>query len=270
MTTIAAALQAVNARIAKAAQAAGRRTDEITLLAVSKTFSAQTIREAYMAGQIAFGESYVQEALPKIRALAELPTDLPIEWHVAPEHLQIDTQEGDVRPSAGVASRLAPGTLLRPLEWHFIGPIQSNKAKLIAENFAWVHSVDREKIAAALSRYRPAALPPLRVCLQVNVSGEATKSGVAAADVAALAAVVTRMPRLNLCGLMTIPAPTESLEQQSASFRKLRQLRDELNQTSGLKLETLSMGMSADLEAAIAEGATLVRVGTAIFGGRGL
>ena len=226
MTTIASTLQAVNARIAKAAADAGRQAGEITLLAVSKTMPIAAIRAAYSAGQTDFGENYVQEGVEKIRALADLP-----------------------------------------LQWHFIGPIQSNKTRLIAENFAWVHSLDREKIAERLSRDRPESLPPLQICLQVNVSGEDSKSGVAPEEVWSLAATIARLPRLQLRGLMTIPEPTTDTGLQHSRFRLLRELLDQLKH-QGLELDTLSMGMSHDLEAAISEGATIVRVGTAIFGER--
>lgn len=153
------------------------------------------------------------------------------------------------------------------IAWHFIGPIQSNKTRQIAEHFDWVHAVDREKIAQRLSEQRPAGMPPLHICLQVNVSGEVSKSGVAPADVAALAAAVAGLPKLKLRGLMAIPEPIDDVDRQRAAFRQVRQLRDNLR-AQGLDLDTLSMGMSGDLEAAIAEGATIVRVGTAIFGRR--
>ena len=227
MTAIAANLQAVNLTIAKAAQLARRRAENITLLAVSKVFPADAVREAYQAGQSAFGESYVQEALDKIAALRDLP-----------------------------------------LEWHFIGPIQSNKSRAIAENFAWVHSVDRLKIAERLSAQRPQNLPPLNVCIQVNVSGEDSKSGVAPGEVSALAQAVAQLPQLKLRGLMAIPAPAEGLAAQRLPFAQLRGLMQQLV-AQGLELDTLSMGMSHDFEAAIMEGATIVRVGSAIFGERG-
>jgi len=228
MTTIASTLQAVNARIAKAAADADRQAGEITLLAVSKTMPIAAIRAAHSAGQADFGENYVQEALEKIRAT----------------------------------------TGLKPIAWHFIGPIQSNKTKLIAENFSWVHSVDRQKIAERLSRDRPESLPPLQICLQVNVSGEDSKSGVTPDQVSSLAVAIARLPRLKLRGLMAIPEPTTDTGLQRSRFRQLRELLDQLKQ-KGLELDTLSMGMSHDLEAAISEGATIVRVGTAIFGERG-
>lgn len=217
-------LQAVTGRVTAAAHEAGRDPADIRLVAVAKTFPPERIREAAAAGQIDFGENYVQEALDKIGALADLP-----------------------------------------LTWHFIGPIQSNKTRAIAENFDWVHSVDRLKIAERLSAQRPSDRPPLQVCLQVNVSGETSKSGVPPAEVAALARAVARLPNLRLRGLMAIPEPTDDSHLQRARFRMLRELRD----TVGVPLDTLSMGMSDDLESAIGEGATIVRVGRAIFGARG-
>ncbi|WP_298233232.1 YggS family pyridoxal phosphate-dependent enzyme [uncultured Azohydromonas sp.] len=228
MTGIAHNLQHTRERIAAACAAAGRSTDNVTLLAVSKTFGAEAVREAHAAGQRAFGENYVQEALDKIAALADLRADL---------------------------------------EWHLIGPLQSNKTRVVAESFDWVHSVDRLRIAERLSAQRPEGLPPLQVCLQVNVSGEASKSGVPPAEVAALAAQVAQLPRLRLRGLMSIPEPAADFDTQRAPHRVLRALLEGLRQ-QGLALDTLSMGMSADLEAAVAEGATIVRIGTAIFGGR--
>ena len=226
MTTIANALQAVRQRIAQAATAAGRPASGIQLLAVSKTFPAAAVRQAYTAGQRAFGESYVQEAVEKVEALNDLP-----------------------------------------LKWHFIGPIQSNKTRPIAESFAWVHSLDRARIAERLSAGRPSNLPDLQVCLQVNVSGESSKSGVAPEDLAALARRIQALPRLKLRGLMAIPEPTDDSVKQRLAFARLRQLLEQLN-AEGFQLDTLSMGMSDDLEAAIAEGATIVRVGSAIFGAR--
>lgn len=213
-------------RIARAAEAAGRDAAEVRLLAVSKTWPADSVREAAAAGQRAFGENYVQEGAEKVDALAGLG-----------------------------------------LEWHFIGPLQSNKTRLVANRFVWVHSIDRLKIAERLSAQRDAHLPPLEVCIQVNVSGEASKSGVAPGELPALARAVAGLPRLRLRGLMAIPEPTSDVALQRARFATLRQLRDQLN-ADGLALDTLSMGMSDDLEAAIAEGSTMVRVGTAIFGSR--
>jgi PLP dependent protein len=226
MTTIASNLQAVRDAIAAAAAGAGRHASNVMLLAVSKTFAPDALREAYQAGQRCFAESYVQEALDKIAALRDLT-----------------------------------------LEWHYIGPIQSNKTRAIAENFAWVHSMDRLKIAERLSEQRPAHLPPLQVCLQVNISMEASKSGVVPDEVGALALAVAKLPNLKLRGLMAIPAPSDDVTAQRLPFAQLRKLRDQLNR-QGLQLDTLSMGMSHDFAAAIAEGATIVRIGTAIFGDR--
>lgn len=226
MTSISSNLQAVRARIRAAAQACGRRPEEVALVAVSKTWPAAAVREAAAAGQRAFGENYVQEGCAKAEALAELG-----------------------------------------LEWHFIGPLQSNKTRLVASYFDWVHSVDRLKIAERLSAQRDIHRPPLNVCIQVNVSGEASKSGVAPADVAALARAVAGLPRLRLRGLMCIPEPTQDPAVLAARFGVLRALGASLTD-EGLALDTLSMGMSHDLEAAIAAGATMVRVGTAIFGER--
>ena len=202
----------------------------VTLLAVSKTFPAEAVREAYDGGQRSFGENYVQEALDKIAALADLRSQL---------------------------------------EWHLIGPLQSNKTRPVAAAFDWVQSVDRLKIAQRLSEQRPADLAPLQVCLQVNISGEASKSGLQPAELLAVAQAVAALPRLRLRGLMSIPEPAADPAAQRAPHLALRELLATLN-AAGLVLDTLSMGMSADLEAAVAEGATLVRVGTAIFGGRTL
>jgi uncharacterized pyridoxal phosphate-containing UPF0001 family protein len=262
MTTIAARVQAVRSRIDAAAMAAGRSPADIRLIAVSKTFPPAAIAEAHAAGQVAFGENYLQEAVAKMAALA----DLGLEWHVAHGQQDGEQREGDVHPSAGVASPQA-GPLLRPLEWHFIGPIQSNKTRQIAELFHWVHGVDRLKIAERLSFSRPAILPPLQICIQVNVSGEESKSGVRPDEVLSLAKAVSPLTGIRLRGLMAIPEPTPDIGLQRSRFRLLRQLRDEIV-SRGVALDTLSMGMSDDLEAAIAEGATLVRVGRAIFGER--
>ena len=223
---ISARLQNIAERIAQAAAASGRDPSEVRLLAVSKTWPAENLREAAEAGQRAFGESYVQEAIDKVDALAGLG-----------------------------------------LEWHFIGPLQSNKTRPVANAFAWVHSVDRLKIAQRLSEQRDVHLPPLQVCIQVNVSGEASKSGVKPEALPELANAVVQLPRLRLRGLMTIPEPSTDVALQRARFAALRHLRDTLN-SAGMGLDTLSMGMSDDLEAAIAEGSTMVRVGTAIFGSR--
>jgi pyridoxal phosphate enzyme (YggS family) len=229
MSPIRQNLQAITATIIATAQESGRAPDAVQLLAVSKTFGPEAVLEAAEAGQRAFGENYLQEGLDKIRAVQD----------------------------AGVSG----------MEWHFIGPIQSNKTRPIAENFAWVHTVEREKIAQRLSEQRPAGLPPLQICLQVNISGEASKSGVAPDEVAALAHKVAVLPNLTLRGLMAIPEPAEHFDQQRAAFAQLRTLYDQLR-ADGLALDTLSMGMSADLRAAIFEGATIVRVGSAIFGAR--
>ena len=227
MSYIAERMQAVHERIARAAQAAGRDSSSIRLLAVSKTFSADDVAAAALTGQRAFGENYVQEALTKIDALRNI---------------------------AG-------------LEWHLIGPLQTNKCALAATNFSWVHTVDRKKIAVRLSASRPLSMPPLHVCIQVNISGEASKSGAAPGDARGLARAVAQMPRLVLRGLMGIAGLDAGPETTRAQFRMLRELRDDL-QGDGIELDTLSMGMSGDLEEAIAEGATMVRVGSAIFGER--
>ena len=228
MASIQTTLQQVRTRIATACDGAGRPVQSVTLLAVSKTFGATVVREALAAGQQAFGENYVQEALAKMDALSDLRAQL---------------------------------------EWHLVGPLQSNKTREVARAFDWVHTVDRLKIAERLSAQRPADLAPLNVCLQVNVDGEASKSGVAPAALATLAHAVAALPRLRLRGLMSIPEPVGDPEAQRAPHRRLRELFDALR-AEGLALDTLSMGMSADLEAAIAEGATIVRVGSAIFGAR--
>ncbi|MDZ7856309.1 YggS family pyridoxal phosphate-dependent enzyme [Sphaerotilus sp.] len=228
MTTIASNVQATQARLNQACSTAGRAPETVHLLAVSKLQPADAIRQACAAGLHAFGENYVQEGLDKIAALA------------------------DLRPA---------------LAWHLIGPLQSNKTRAVAEAFDWVHSIDRLKTAQRLSEQRPDNLPPLNVCLQVNISGEDSKSGVAPAEVLALARAVAALPRLRLRGLMSIPEPEADLDAQRRPHRALRALLDQLN-AEGLSLDTLSMGMSADLEAAVLEGATVVRIGTAIFGAR--
>ncbi|MDR3221255.1 MAG: YggS family pyridoxal phosphate-dependent enzyme [Candidatus Accumulibacter sp.] len=228
MTIISTNLQAVLTRIEAAARIHGRTPGAVGLLAVSKTWPASCVREAAAAGQKAFGENYVQEGIDKIREVA--------------------------RPD---------------LAWHFIGPLQGNKTRQVAETFAWAHSVDRFRIAERLSRQRPETLPPLQVCLQVNISGEDSKSGVAPQDALALARRVALLPRIVLRGLMAIPAPVPAgdFAGQRKPFCRLRLLFEQMLR-EGLALDTLSMGMSSDIEAAIAEGATLVRVGTAIFGER--
>lgn len=233
-------MQAVRERIARAARAAGRDPRGVTLLAVSKTRPAALVEQALKAGQRAFGENYVQEAVEKM--------DL----------LRADI--GEERARAGEERTGA-------LEWHLIGPLQSNKTRLVAERFDWVHTVDSEKIARRLSERRPAGMRPLAVLIQVNVSGEATKSGISPGDVRRLAAQVSSLPGLELRGLMAIPEPTADIGRQRASFGRVRELFEKLKADHS-RLDTLSMGMSDDLEAAIAEGATLVRIGTAIFGRR--
>ncbi|WP_409029870.1 YggS family pyridoxal phosphate-dependent enzyme [Janthinobacterium sp. CG_23.3] len=230
MSTIEQNLQAVHHSIVAAVREARRAPEGVALLAVSKTFGADAVVEAVRAGQCAFGENYLQEAIDKIAAVAAAV------------------------PRA-------------KLEWHFIGPIQSNKTRPIAEHFDWVHTVEREKIAQRLSQQRPTGLAPLNICLQVNISGEASKSGVAPGQLRALAQQVAALPNLRLRGLMAIPEPAAEFERQRAAFRQLRLLYEQLR-GDGLALDTLSMGMSADMRAAVVEGATIVRVGSAIFGSR--
>lgn len=229
MATILGNIQQVRARIARACDDARRPVQSVTLLCVSKTFGPDAVREAHAAGERRFGENYVQEGVDKIAALSDLRAHI---------------------------------------EWHLIGPLQSNKTRVVAEQFDWVHSVDRLKIAQRLSEQRPAQLPPLQICLQVNISGEASKSGLAPGEVAEVAQVVAALPRVRLRGLMAIPEPAGDLVAQRAPHRALRELAEALR-AQGLTLDTLSMGMSADLEAAIFEGATMVRIGSAIFGSRG-
>lgn len=227
MSIISTNLQAVKQRIRAAANAVGRDAGAARLLAVSKTWPADNVRQAFRAGQHAFAENYVQEGVAKIASLCDLD-----------------------------------------LEWHFIGPLQSNKTREVAENFDWVHSIDRQRIAERLSAQRPADLPPLQVCIQVNVSGEVSKSGVSPDDVLALAQSVAVLPRLRLRGLMAIPEPTDDVALLRQRFILLRELLARLNAEANMKLDVLSMGMSDDFEIAIAEGATIVRIGTAIFGTR--
>lgn len=224
--SIAQAITEVSQRIRAAEAAAGRAAGSVRLLAVSKTFPASAVQEAYATGQRAFGENYVQELQAKASALAGLD-----------------------------------------IEWHFIGPLQSNKTRIVAENAHWVHSIERLKIAQRLSEQRPAALPPLQVCVQVNVSGEDSKSGCAPEEARALAHAVAALPNLQLRGLMCIPEPTEDTAKLAGQFALLRQLLDALRE-DGLTLDTVSMGMSSDMAQAIAAGSTMVRVGTAIFGAR--
>jgi pyridoxal phosphate enzyme (YggS family) len=224
MATIADNLQAIRQRIERAARAASRDPAAVTLLAVSKTHPVGRIEEAHGAGQRAFGENYVQEALEKMQVMQE---------------------------------KQATG-----LQWHLIGPLQSNKTRLAAERFDWVHTVASEKIAKRLSEQRPTGMAPLNVLIQVNASGEASKSGVQAGDVLHLSKTVSSMKNLRLRGLMAIPEPGAP----QARFREINVLFEKLKGEFGF--DTLSMGMSDDMEAAIAQGATLVRIGTAIFGSR--
>ena len=222
-------LNRVRERIVTSCRTCGRNPGEVTLLAVSKTRPAEDLRAAWEAGQRHFGENYLQEALDKQADLADLP-----------------------------------------LEWHFIGPLQSNKTRAVAEHFHWMHSVDRLKIAQRLSDQRPADMPPLNLCLQVNIDGEESKSGAAPADVGALAAAVAQLPNLRLRGLMAIPAPREGAAAQREPFAQMQSLLEQLQrQLPDQPLDTLSMGMSGDMEAAIECGATMVRIGTDIFGARG-
>lgn len=228
MTTIADKLQQVRMRIETACKDYGRDPASVRLLAVSKTFPGEALRAAHAAGQRAFGENYVQEGIAKIEALADLRADI---------------------------------------EWHCIGPLQSNKTRVVAEHFDWVHSIDRLKIAQRLSEQRPAGLAPLQLCLQVNVDGGANKSGLAPGQALELARQVVQLPNVRLRGLMAIPEPAEGFEAQRELFLRATAVFDEIR-AAGIGLDVLSLGMSADLEAAIAAGSTLVRVGTAIFGGR--
>ena len=228
MTTIRNNLQRVHERIVAACAQSQRPVTDVTLLAVSKTFGPEAVREAHGAGQLAFGENYIQEAVEKIALLRDLP-----------------------------------------LQWHCIGPVQSNKTRLVAANFDWVHTIDRLKTAQRLSQQRPPGMASLQVLIQVNMDGGPTKAGVAPGDALALAAEVRKLPSLQLRGLMTIPEPADGFQAQRALHQRTRLLLEQLN-GAGLELDTLSMGMSADLEAAIDAGSTLVRVGTAVFGGRPL
>lgn len=231
MTTISNRLQAVRDRIDAACEAAGRAPGSVQLLAVTKTVDVAGVQEAIAAGHTAFGENYLQEGVEKIEAIAA------------------------ALPAAGIV-------------WHCIGPIQSNKTRLAAAHFDWVQSVDRVKIAQRLADQRPDQLPPLNICLQVDIDGGANKSGVAPADLPALARAVAGMPRLRLRGLMTIPEPQADAAALLRVHQATRALFDALVTQEGLALDTLSMGMSADLEAAVQAGSTMVRVGTALFGAR--
>lgn len=229
MTTIKNNISVIEARLQRAASDAGRTVSEILLLAVSKTRTSAQIDEAVAVGINSFGENYLQEAIEKINAFPDAK-----------------------------------------LDWHFIGPLQSNKTRLIAENFAWIHSVDRLKIAQRLSDQRPPSLAPLNICLQINIDNESTKSGFTSTQALGAALEIARLPGIRLRGLMAIPQSRHSLEDQRAPFRRLRELKDQINELLDnlQKLDTLSMGMSGDMEAAILEGATIVRVGTDIFGDR--
>ena len=227
MNTIAQNIQRVRERIATACARSGRDVQDVTLLAVSKTFGADAVRQAHAAGLRDFGENYVQEALEKIHALRDLPG----------------------------------------LRWHCIGPLQSNKTRLVAAHFDWVHSIDRLKTAERLSAQRPEGLPPLNVCIQVNIDGGASKAGLPPHEAPALARALAALPRLHLRGLMTIPEPAADFEAALAVHMRARALFDQIS-AEGLRLDTLSMGMSADLEPAVAAGSTLLRVGTALFGTR--
>lgn len=226
MTSIRDNLQTIGANIKKAEKRYHRAENSVQLLAVSKRHTVDKIKQAYDAGQHAFGENYVQELLEKKQQLEELD-----------------------------------------IEWHFIGPLQSNKTRKIAEAADWVHTIDRLKIAQRLNDQRPVELAPLNVCIQINVSGEQSKSGITIDDLTSLAQAIKNLPRLKLRGLMVIPAPQPSMEKQREVFRQVYEQKQNLIQ-SGFEIDTLSMGMSDDMEAAIAEGATIVRIGTAIFGKR--
>jgi len=227
MAKIAQNLVKLRSRVLQASQASQHKADTIQIVGVSKMHSVEEIREAYAAGITRFGESYLQEALPKIAALRRLP-----------------------------------------LEWHFIGPVQSNKTRAIAEHFDWVHSVDRLKIATRLNEQRPRGLKKLNICIQVNISEESTKSGILLSAIEEFAKQLSQFPRLKLRGLMAIPQRSRDEHEQRAVFAQMRELFTSMRE-HGYKLDTLSMGMSDDLETAIMEGATMVRVGTALFGLRG-
>lgn len=233
MTTIAQNLQHIRAQVAQACIAAGRATDDVLLLAVSKTFGPEAVAQAVAAGQQAFGENYIQEGVDKILALRQMG------------HSQ--------------------------LQWHCIGPVQSNKTRLVAEHFDWVHTIDRLKIAERLSAQRPDHLPPLQVCVQINVDGGPTKSGVPPAEALVLAEIVAKMPRLVVRGLMSMPDPRPDFAAQQAVHGLARQCFDTLvaSKLPGLEqVDTLSMGMTGDMAAAVAAGSTIVRVGSGIFGAR--
>jgi len=256
MGTIGTNLQALKQRIAGAAAACGRNPSEITLIAVSKTCAAADVATAYDHGQRDFGENYVQEAVAKIAALSGLIPGLRV---ASAEREYGESSRTRIDGSVGVAPEVP--------RWHFIGPIQSNKTRTIAENFAWVHSIERLSIAERISAARPTGLPPLQVCIQINIGGEKTKSGVTPGEAMALAPAVAALPNLNLRGFMAIPPISSDRVQQRAYFAQLRSLKAAVVAT-GVPLDTLSMGMSEDFEVAIMEGATQVRVGTAVFGKR--
>ncbi|MEJ3674556.1 YggS family pyridoxal phosphate-dependent enzyme [Vibrio vulnificus] len=230
MNSIQQNIEHITTQILNSTQKCGRARDSVQLLAVSKTKPVEAILEAYHAGQRAFGENYVQEGVEKVRFFAEQ------------------------RPE-------------KSIEWHFIGPIQSNKSRLVAEHFAWVHTIDRDKIAQRLNDQRPAELPPLQVLIQVNTSGEASKSGVSGEEIFALAELISRLPNLTLRGLMSIPENVDDHAAQLAAFQPLAELQQRLAQRYP-SVDTLSMGMSGDMDAAIESGSTMVRIGTAIFGHR--
>ena len=297
----------VQKRIRDACEAAGRPADSVRLLAVSKAFPAAHVLALAALGQRAFGENYLQEALDKIAACRDersaAPAGRSAATHSAPGSRGPDAAHQGAAPASPL-KRALEWPLEWPLEWHFIGPIQSNKTRPIAEHFDWVHSVDREKIARRLAEQRPGHLPPLNLCLQVNVSGEASKSGAAPGEVVALALATATLPGVRLRGLMAIPEPTDDVALQRARFATLRELharvrealaaeaakvdlaeaakvdlaeaaKADLAEAAGADLaqaasdfDTLSMGMSADLESAVMEGATIVRVGSALFGAR--
>ncbi|MDM3872045.1 YggS family pyridoxal phosphate-dependent enzyme [Porticoccus sp. W117] len=229
VTSISANLNAVQQRIADSSAAAGRAPQEITLVAVSKTKPVSAIEAAWQAGQRHFGENYLQEALEKVQQLHG-----------------------------------------KGIHWHFIGPLQSNKTRLAAENFDWVHTIERIKVARRLNDQRPSALSPLNICLQVNIDGEASKSGISPQQLPELAAAVAPLGNLRLRGLMAIPAPDNDPQQQRQTFARLAQLLDNLRRQlpDQHHLDTLSMGMSGDMDAAIAAGSTMVRIGTDVFGKR--
>ena len=230
MTSIQQNIEHITTQIRRSEQKCGRAPESVQLLAVSKTKPVEAILEAYHAGQCAFGENYVQEGSEKVDFFAKHHPD-------------------------------------KSIEWHFIGPIQSNKSRLVAERFAWVHTVDREKIAQRLNDQRPADLPPLQVLIQVNTSGEASKSGASETEIFALAELISRLPNLTLRGLMSIPEHVDDYAAQLAAFKQLAALQQRLRQHYP-QVDTLSMGMSGDMDAAIAAGSSMVRIGTAIFGAR--